>query len=158
MAIELTEGMVGWAKSTEELKYPSVTSCLTVTCVTSNGGKAGAHLSIFKKKNGLDYKDVLPALILVLGASRSAVKKVWIVGQLTTWKTTFEPATTTGGSNDPNAIQQSNSESTRKAMDHLRNTLKLQHLKEEDQFQFVVLDGTFSFPVGGNHTEIELNF
>ncbi|MFG2141065.1 hypothetical protein [Streptomyces sp. NPDC048650] len=46
--ITITEGQVGEVGPGGILTYPSVTSCLTVTVRLRDGGKVGAHASLFQ--------------------------------------------------------------------------------------------------------------
>lgn len=90
---ELKEGEVGFAKSSEELKYPDVTSCLTFTCVAGDGGKWGAHMSIKQRGKGLPHHVILQTLRTEMSSAKAIakVKNVLVVGALGFWTPQLKP-------------------------------------------------------------------
>ena len=93
-SIPITEGKIGFADNDKELRYPSVTSCLTITCVTKDGGKWGAHMSLNHAKDGFTNSIILQELRAMMSQGKAIihVEKVWIVGKLDMWKTSLIPA------------------------------------------------------------------
>ena len=104
MPTKVVEGQVGSAIWNDELIYPSVTSCLTITCITADGAKWGAHLSMFplqRQTHGRGVEDYNPSYKVMLselrslmstGKALSDVRKVWVVGMLDGWTDTLRPA------------------------------------------------------------------
>lgn len=89
----LEEGELGFAKNSEKLKYPSVTSCLTFTCVVADGGKWGAHMSIKQRGKGLPHHVVLQTLRTEMSSAKAIakVKNVLVVGALGYWTSQLKP-------------------------------------------------------------------
>jgi len=89
----LKEGELGFAKNSEKLKYPSVTSCLTFTCVVADGGKWGAHMSIKQSGKGLPHHVVLQTLRTEMSSAKAIakVKHVLVVGALGYWTPQLKP-------------------------------------------------------------------
>ena len=120
--IKCTEGEVVKAKSNDSIVYPSVTSCLTLTCVLGNGGMVGAHAS-HHKRGTYGYDEILGAVRDKLGSDRVNVKKVWILGDLSSWKVNFTP----GNPTDPKSlILDAHDDGTTKSLEmHIKITLQL---------------------------------
>ena len=91
----LKEGELGFAKGSEQLEYPSVTSCLTFTCVTEDGGKWGAHMSIKQCGDGLPHHVLLQTLRSEMSTAKAItkVKNVLVVGALGFWTPHLKPRT-----------------------------------------------------------------
>ncbi|RJQ70917.1 MAG: hypothetical protein C4519_20130 [Desulfobacteraceae bacterium] len=161
--IRLEEGQVGFAKNHEELMYPSVTSCLTITCVLADGGKWGAHMSIKPYQNNFPHNVILPELRTGMSTAKALdkVAKVWIVGILDLWATYLGPR------KDPNeAIKSGNDESMKKTRDRLVDLLGLRHLSGkgcgvvpgESTFVFMNMEGNVKFGTGSASEAIEVEF
>jgi len=90
---ELGEGEIGLAKNHEVLKYPEVTSCLTVTCVLADGGKWGAHMSMFQYKQNLPHHVILQEMRTAMSSVKdlASVRKVLVVGALKFWPCQLNP-------------------------------------------------------------------
>lgn len=61
-AVRITEGQVAEAAPGRPILYPSVTSCLTVTVRLRDGGKVGAHASLFQVPGEYRSDRILAAL------------------------------------------------------------------------------------------------
>ena len=120
--INCTEGEVVRAKSNDSIVYPEVSSCLTLTCVLGNGGMVGAHAS-HHKRGTYGYDKILGGVRDKLGGDNVNVKKVWILGDLSSWKVNFTP----GNPTDPKKlILDTDDESTTTSLEkHIKITLQL---------------------------------
>ncbi|QIS14104.1 hypothetical protein [Nocardia arthritidis] len=59
--VRITEGQVAEAAPGQQIFYPSVTSCLTVTLSLGSGAKVGAHASLFQVPGELRSDAILAA-------------------------------------------------------------------------------------------------
>jgi hypothetical protein len=67
MAIKCSEGQVVYASPTEGIDFGGVTSCMTITCILTDGSKVAAHDAV--------YKRVKPHIIYVLKAKMKFLGK-----------------------------------------------------------------------------------
>lgn len=109
----LKEGELGFAKIPEMLTYPSVTSCLTITCVLADGGKWGAHMSIKQCGNGLPHNVILQTLRTEMSTAKALarVTNVLVVGALGFWTPQLQPRV-----KDQQGITQQNRNKTSKLL------------------------------------------
>ena len=147
----LAEGQVGFARSDETLVYPEVSSCLTVTCVTTDGAKWGAHLSRNQMAGRLPYGIMLPELRTMISNTRALdlVKVVWVTGELGNWTTSLKPT----GSQQTGAIRITENTTLAATRDSLVQLLGLSHLSGQTcstvpgaTFMFMTLNGEITFP------------
>ncbi|MFH8347575.1 DUF4157 domain-containing protein [Streptomyces sp. NPDC018045] len=82
-SVSIAEGEVDEVGPNGTIIYPSVTSCLTITVHLRDGGKVGAHASLFQVPGKRASDQVLPALKAAVG-SRS-VESVDVSGSIGTW-------------------------------------------------------------------------
>ena len=77
--IPCTEGMVVEGGSDDGITYPSVTSCMTITCLLDGGAKVGAHDAIFQR--------VQPQVFMALKGKigKRTVQKVRAAGSGSSW-------------------------------------------------------------------------
>ncbi|MGH4028871.1 hypothetical protein ACQB60_08060 [Actinomycetota bacterium Odt1-20B] len=74
--VTVTEGQVKEAGPHGTIRYPSVTSCLTVTVRLSGGGLVGAHASLFQVPGELRSDQILSREKNVVGARPVAAVEV----------------------------------------------------------------------------------
>ncbi|MER6840380.1 hypothetical protein [Streptomyces platensis] len=79
----ITEGQVGEVGPGRTILYPSVTSCLTVTVRLRDGGKVGAHASLFQVPGEYRSDRILPAVKQRIGAR--GVRAVEVRGAVGAW-------------------------------------------------------------------------
>ncbi|MGK5628930.1 hypothetical protein [Streptomyces sp. URMC 123] len=79
----ITEGQVAEVGPGGALFYPSVTSCLTISVRLRNGGKVGAHASLFQVPGEYRSDQILPALRDRVGSR--AVATVEVKGAVGAW-------------------------------------------------------------------------
>ncbi|MEU4212355.1 hypothetical protein AB0F13_20540 [Streptomyces sp. NPDC026206] len=72
--VRITEGQVGETGPGGTIVYPSVTSCLTITLRMGDGGKVGAHASLFQVPGELRSDEILAA-----AARRAAGRRITAV-------------------------------------------------------------------------------
>lgn len=82
-AVRITEGQVAEAGPGRPILYPSVTSCLTVTVRLRDGGKVGAHASLFQVPGEYRSDRILAALKNRVG--KRAVSRVEVKGAVGAW-------------------------------------------------------------------------
>ncbi|MFI1800342.1 hypothetical protein ACH427_23730 [Streptomyces sp. NPDC020379] len=82
-AVRITEGQVAEAAPGRPILYPSVTSCLTVTVHLKDGGKAGAHASLFQVPGEYRSDRILAALRNRVG--KRPVSGVEVKGAVGAW-------------------------------------------------------------------------
>jgi hypothetical protein len=104
----IREGEVREAAPGGRIRYPSVTSCLTVTVHLRTGGMVGAHISIFRAGSAHASNEILPALRTAMGTRHVAA--IEIVGEFGTWNsawltTNVEDQANTVTDPEPNARQ-----------------------------------------------------
>ncbi|MFE3886087.1 hypothetical protein ACFXPQ_24800 [Streptomyces lydicus] len=85
--IRLTEGQVGEVAPGGTLIYPGVTSCLTVTVRLRNGGKVGAHASLFQVPGEYRSDRILAAVKQRTGAR--TVRAVEVRGAVGAWDPSY---------------------------------------------------------------------
>lgn len=85
--IRLTEGQVGEVAPGGTLTYPSVTSCLTVTVRLQDGGKVGAHASLFQVPGEYRSDRILAAVKQRTGAR--TVRAVEVRGAVGAWDPSY---------------------------------------------------------------------
>lgn len=85
--IRLTEGQVGEVAPGGTLIYPGVTSCLTVTVRLRDGGKVGAHASLFQVPGEYRSDRILAAVKQRTGARR--VRAVEVRGAVGAWAPSY---------------------------------------------------------------------
>ncbi|MGW1376177.1 hypothetical protein ACWD6P_18165 [Streptomyces sp. NPDC002446] len=85
--IRISEGQVGEIGPGGTLTYPSVTSCLTVTVRLQDGGKVGAHASLFQVPGEYRSDRILAAVKQRIGAR--TVRAVEIRGAVGAWDPSY---------------------------------------------------------------------
>ncbi|MEV0374369.1 hypothetical protein AB0I10_32020 [Streptomyces sp. NPDC050636] len=85
--IRITEGQVGEVEPGGTITYPSVTSCLTVTVRLRDGGKVGAHASLFQVPGEYRSDRILAAVKQRTGAR--AVSAVEVRGAVGAWDPSY---------------------------------------------------------------------
>ncbi|MDT0459582.1 hypothetical protein RM550_28360 [Streptomyces sp. DSM 41527] len=86
-SIRLTEGQVGEVAPGGALIYPGVTSCLTVTVRLQDGGKVGAHASLFQVPGEYRSDRILAAVKQRTGAR--TVRAVEVRGAVGAWDPSY---------------------------------------------------------------------
>ncbi|MGA4843977.1 hypothetical protein [Streptomyces sp. G45] len=86
-ATVITEGQVKEAPAGGVIRYPSVTSCLTVTVHLRGGGAVGAHASLFQVPGELRSDQILARAKSVTGAR--AVASVEVQGAVGAWHPSY---------------------------------------------------------------------
>ncbi|MGW1071953.1 hypothetical protein [Streptomyces sp. NPDC002537] len=81
--VRITEGQVAEAAPGRPILYPSVTSCLTVTVRLRDGGKVGAHASLFQVPGEYRSDRILAALKQRVG--KRPVSRVEVKGAVGAW-------------------------------------------------------------------------
>ncbi|WP_327228227.1 hypothetical protein [Streptomyces platensis] len=81
--LRITEGQVGEVGPGGTIRYPSVTSCLTVTVRLQDGGKVGAHASLFQVPGEYRSDRILAAVKQRIGTRR--VRAVEVRGAVGAW-------------------------------------------------------------------------
>ncbi|MEV6780166.1 hypothetical protein [Streptomyces syringium] len=81
--VRITEGQVKEIGRGGTIVYPGVTSCLTVTVRLRDGGKAGAHASLFQVPGEYRSDEILAALRRQVGGR--AVRAVEVKGAVGAW-------------------------------------------------------------------------
>ncbi|MFC5722963.1 hypothetical protein ACFP1Z_22610 [Streptomyces gamaensis] len=81
--VTITEGRVDETGPGGTIVYPGVTSCLTVTVRLGDGGKAGAHASLFQVPGAYRSDGILAALRDRVGAR--PVRRVEVRGAVGAW-------------------------------------------------------------------------
>ncbi|RLU83082.1 hypothetical protein CTZ27_29310 [Streptomyces griseocarneus] len=81
--VRITEGQVAEAASGRPILYPSVTSCLTVTVRLRDGGKVGAHASLFQVPGEYRSDQILAAVKQRVG--KRPVSRVEVKGAVGAW-------------------------------------------------------------------------
>ena len=114
------EGYVVRAQSNDNIVYPEVSSCLTLTCVLKNGGMIGAHASHYKKGT-YTYDQILGAVKKELGSDKVSVAKVWVLGDLHSWKDDFTPGN--DKTDKTRILDTDNGSALKKLEKHIRITL-----------------------------------
>lgn len=84
---EVTEGQVKEAGPGGVIRYPSVTSCLTVTVHLREGGMVGAHASLFQVPGELRSDQILARVKSVVGTR--AVAAVEVRGAVGAWHPSY---------------------------------------------------------------------
>ncbi|MFI1197895.1 hypothetical protein ACH4VR_00250 [Streptomyces sp. NPDC020883] len=82
-ALRITEGQVGEVGPGGTLVYPAVTSCLTITVRLADGGKIGAHASLFQVPGEYRSDRILGAVGQRIGTR--AVRAVEVRGAVGAW-------------------------------------------------------------------------
>ncbi|MCC3768434.1 hypothetical protein K6I34_000309 [Streptomyces sp. UNOC14_S4] len=82
-AVRITEGQVAEAAPGRPILYPSVTSCLTVTVRLRDGGKVGAHASLFQVPGEYRSDQILAAVKQRVG--KRPVSRVEVKGAVGAW-------------------------------------------------------------------------
>lgn len=85
--LRITEGQVGEIGPGGTLTYPSVTSCLTVTVRLQDGGKVGAHASLFQVPGEYRSDRILAAVGQRIGAR--GVRAVEVRGAVGAWDPSY---------------------------------------------------------------------
>ncbi|WP_051852287.1 hypothetical protein [Streptomyces aureocirculatus] len=83
----VTEGQVKEAAPGGVIRYPSVTSCLTVTVQLRSGGAVGAHASLFQVPGELRSDEILDRVKSVVGPR--AVTDVEVRGAVGAWHPSY---------------------------------------------------------------------
>ncbi|GGX39809.1 hypothetical protein GCM10010341_72130 [Streptomyces noursei] len=86
-AIRITEGQVGEVGPGHPIVYPAVTSCLTVTVRLADGGKIGAHASLFQVPGEYRSDRILAAVQRRIGTR--AVRAVEVRGAVGAWHPSY---------------------------------------------------------------------
>ncbi|PNE37253.1 hypothetical protein [Streptomyces noursei] len=86
-AIRITEGQVGEVGPGRTIVYPAVTSCLTVTVRLADGGKVGAHASLFQVPGEYRSDRILAAVQQRIGTR--AVRAVEVRGAVGAWHPSY---------------------------------------------------------------------
>ncbi|WP_438484050.1 hypothetical protein [Streptomyces sp. S186] len=81
--LRITEGQVGEVGPGGTLVYPAVTSCLTITVRLADGGKIGAHASLFQVPGEYRSDRILGAVRQRIGTR--AVRAVEVRGAVGAW-------------------------------------------------------------------------
>ncbi|MYT27628.1 MULTISPECIES: hypothetical protein [unclassified Streptomyces] len=81
--LRITEGQVGEVGPGGTLLYPAVTSCLTITVRLADGGKIGAHASLFQVPGEYRSDRILGAVRQRIGTR--AVRAVEVRGAVGAW-------------------------------------------------------------------------
>lgn len=91
--VTVLEGEVDTAQPDVDLKYPSVTSCMTVTVVFDNGLMLGGHAVRVPTENQLSPVQILEELNNRIQATQGASPvKLWVLGDLGGWTPQFASA------------------------------------------------------------------
>ena len=91
--VTVLEGEVDTAQPGVDLKYPSVTSCMTVTVVFDNGLMLGGHAVRVPTENQRSPAQILEELNHRIQAMREASPaKLWVLGDLGGWTPQFASA------------------------------------------------------------------
>ncbi|MFI0714961.1 hypothetical protein ACH4SK_30910 [Streptomyces inhibens] len=85
--IRISEGQVGEAGPGGTITYPSVTSCLTVTVRLQDGGKVGAHASLFQVPGEYRSDRILAVVKQRIGAR--GVRAVEVRGAVGAWDPSY---------------------------------------------------------------------
>ncbi len=85
--LRISEGQVGEVGPGGTLIYPSVTSCLTVTVRLQDGGKVGAHTSLFQVPGEYRSDRILAAVKQRIGAR--GVRAVEVRGAVGAWHPSY---------------------------------------------------------------------
>ncbi|QIK10565.1 hypothetical protein G7Z12_35345 [Streptomyces sp. ID38640] len=85
--LRISEGQVGEVGPGGTLIYPSVTSCLTVTVRLRDGGKVGAHASLFQVSGEYRSDRILAAVKQRTGAR--GVRAVEVRGAVGAWHPSY---------------------------------------------------------------------
>ncbi|WP_411135543.1 hypothetical protein [Streptomyces sp. C10] len=85
--LRISEGQVGEVGPGGTLIYPSVTSCLTVTVRLRDGGKVGAHASLFQVPGEYRSDRILAAVKQRIGAR--GVRVVEVRGAVGAWHPSY---------------------------------------------------------------------
>ncbi|MGA5561316.1 hypothetical protein ACPCUV_09065 [Streptomyces platensis] len=85
--LRITEGQVGEVGPGRTILYPSVTSCLTVTVRLRDGGKVGAHASLFQVPGEYRSDRILAAVKQRLGTR--GVRAVEVRGAVGAWHPSY---------------------------------------------------------------------
>ncbi|MGW3013096.1 hypothetical protein ACWC9R_30375 [Streptomyces sp. NPDC001219] len=86
-SIRLSEGQIGETGPGGSIIYPSVTSCLTVTVRLRDGGKVGAHASLFQVPGEYRSDRILTVVKQRIGAR--AVRAVEVRGAVGAWDPSY---------------------------------------------------------------------
>ncbi|WP_432144429.1 hypothetical protein [Streptomyces sp. bgisy084] len=85
--LTITEGQVGEVGPGGTIRYPSVTSCLTVTVRLQDGGKVGAHASLFQVPGEYRSDRILAAVKQRIGTR--GVRTVEVRGAVGAWDPSY---------------------------------------------------------------------
>jgi len=85
--LRITEGQVGEVGPGGTIRYPAVTSCLTVTVRLQDGGKVGAHASLFQVPGEYRSDRILAAVKQRIGAR--GVREVEVRGAVGAWDPSY---------------------------------------------------------------------
>jgi hypothetical protein len=83
--IDITEGVAKKSESEDYIRYPEITSCLTVTCIYTGGGFVGGHLVKVAVPPKLEYTRVLDNMSNLMTKMPGTLRYLYIVGQLQVW-------------------------------------------------------------------------
>nr|WP_229852484.1 hypothetical protein [Streptomyces albospinus] len=86
-SVRITEGQVGEVGPGGTIVYPGVTSCLTVTVRLQDGGKIGAHASLFQVPGEYRSDRILAAVEQRIGSR--AVRAVEVRGAVGAWDPSY---------------------------------------------------------------------
>ncbi|MEU9121149.1 hypothetical protein AB0C96_15065 [Streptomyces sp. NPDC048506] len=86
-SIRVSEGQVGEVGPGGSITYPGVTSCLTVTVRLQDGGKVGAHASLFQVPGEYRSDRILAAVEQRIGARH--VRAVEVRGAVGAWHPSY---------------------------------------------------------------------
>ncbi len=93
----LDEGQCEFFGKNSIIIYPSISSCLTITCLTSDGRKMGGHAVLIPEKSEkqLSLTQILDGFseYIIRNNLKDQVQKMFLIGDLVTWNENFEVLT-----------------------------------------------------------------